>query len=138
MATLQGIIARQQETIEALEKDKLASIRLVEDLYSQRNERELVATREKNRAQLMTDAYQSMKLLGPIIINKLAGKKLLPEKASSKELIFKELAESLSPEQFKGILEKLSPAQQTALISLIESLGQFEREEDQTVKGEAH
>lgn len=119
ISTLQRTIARQAEQLEKSDEQRIEGFRIMEDLLSEKNKRDIEAAREAHALDMKQDALNSVKMLLPVAINKMVGKHVLPENLSAKEAQFKALAESMTPDQFAGILSNLSPAQQIALTELL-------------------
>jgi hypothetical protein len=81
-----------------------------------------IAEKDANtKAEMVGSAFEHLKLLFPVILNKLTGQKIAPETDPSFTLLAA-LLESLSPEQQqKLITEFLSPAQGAVLAEVIET-----------------
>jgi hypothetical protein len=100
--------------------EKLAMVKLIEDLATEKHRRELETKKEEHSMMLKTAAYEKLALLAPGMINKLSGKKLLPEAASPVELGIRAFADSLTPQQLEVISQTLHPEQMIALGSILQ------------------
>jgi len=134
LAMLQRTVANQYSHIEKLLDDRRENFEIVETLKSEHHEREL-ATRESNSRQDRFDQMaEKANLLLPAVVNRIAGKKLLPETVSPMQDMMKTFAESLSPEQIATIMPTLKPEQQIALMEFMET----SQEDKQLPKGGAN
>ena len=120
--TLQRTVTRQSEMLEKLFDEKIENLSSIEDLLSKKHERELTTKKQERDDEMRAQLLDSAKLLLPVVVNKLSGKKLLPEPQSEKEAMLAALISQLQPEQFDGILKILTPAQQLAMVELISSM----------------
>lgn len=116
-------ISRLAEHNEKLLEQRFETIELIENLQSERQKRELEAARALNREKLLGDIMGEVKLLGPTIVNKVAGKEILPDNNPA-SLAMLRLAESLqqSPERLAKIAALLNPSEQVAFGSLLQAL----------------
>ena len=118
---MQRTISRQNEHIEKLLADRRETFEITEDLKSQKHERELMSLETENREKRYADMFEKASLLLPAVVNRVSGKKLLPETVSPMQDMLKGLAESLTPEQLTKIMPTLKPEQQIALLEFIEA-----------------
>lgn len=133
----QKVISRQQDTIDDLHEklfkhaeERLKTFALMEDLLTRRHIRELASAESAQKMQLQEEALAQVKLLAPMVVNKLAGKSVLPQATTPTEMIAKEWMKSLTKEQFEAMLAPLSPQQQFPLLLMYqEFLKQQEVEE---------
>lgn len=128
---LQRQNARLQETVENLIEEKFKSITLVEDLLSQKNERDIATMKETNKQTMYREAFDKVSLLAPVVINKLAGRKAVPEAENSMTMLLKRFLESLKPEQTEIFMKTLAPDQQ---IAMMEIFAQYNTNETERVK----
>ena len=110
MAMLTRTVASQNDHIE-----------LVEDLKSQQHDRNLKTIQMENQEKRYAEMFDKATLLLPAVVNRVAGKKLLPENVSPMQDMLKNLAESLTEEQLAKILPTLKPEQQIALLEFMET-----------------
>jgi hypothetical protein len=83
-----------------LRTERLKSVRVLEELYTARHERELEVLREGSKARALEGAADKLGLLIPVAINHIAGRKLLPEN-SPERLIVQGLAQRMTPEKLQ-------------------------------------
>lgn len=133
----QKVISRQQDTIDELHdklfkhaEERLKTFALMEDLLTRRHIRELASAESAQKMQLAEEALAQVKLLAPMVVNKLAGKSVLPQATTPTEMIAKEWMKTLTKEQFEAMLAPLNPQQQFPLLLMYqEFLKQQEAEE---------
>jgi hypothetical protein len=130
-------LARKEEQIEKLLDGRMKDFELMEDLRSQQHLRELETKAEEAKQQRYDDLYQKGKVLLPVIANRIAGKKLLPEGNPMGDAI-QAFAESLDPAQASDIMAKLKPEQKIAFIEVLEAMHKKEDEESPEGKGGAN
>lgn len=120
MAMMQRTIGRQNEHIEKLLEDRRETFEVTEDLKSQRHDRDLASTQMENQEKRYSEMFDKASLLLPAVVNRVAGKKLLPESVSPMQDMLKGLAESLTEEQLTKIMPTLMPEQQIALLEFMD------------------
>lgn len=124
LGTANSILGRQLEASnERLETalGRIASnMELIEKMRGEEHDRAMESYKleksEERKAQMM----ETLKVLGPVVVNKLAGQKLLPS-ADPMMVSLKEMVATLDQTQFEKILSALKPDQAIALISIIQS-----------------
>lgn len=89
-----------------------------EEILSMQTEREIDRMRAQKREDRIDEGIQVLKLLGPTIINKLAGKKILEEKETPESYQMRQFMESLDPKQMEQLSEVLKPAQLGVVLQL--------------------
>lgn len=130
MATVIKSMQKMAESVaaenEQLRAYRLESLAVVESLLSQQAERELAAKQAEVKIEMMQGVAKDLKLLVPPIVNRIAGKSILPS-SDPKVLVAKGILESLTEEQRSKLAEmvsalELTPKQQLALGELLQSL----------------
>ncbi len=132
LSYLQRVNASQGETIEKLIAERMANFEVVETLKSQHFERALILEKERNQDKRTQDAFEKLMALAPVVVNKIAGKRLLPEHTTPEKEMLKSLLESLTPAQFESLQTILKPEQAVLIASMME---QFSREEPPSQSG---
>ena len=114
-------LQRAEERAEKAEDRHFELIKLQEELLSRRQERELEIIRAHNSEKRIDEALETVKLLGPSIVNRISGKNLLPENTSPAENAINAFIESIEPEQMEKLATGgiLKPAQMIAIMELI-------------------
>lgn len=115
-------LERSESRADALSDRHFAVLKLQEDLISQRQERELESLQAANKEKRLDEAVDAGKVLLPAIINRLAGKNVLPA-ANGNDLAIAALLDSVDAEQVSKIMDGdiFKPAQLAALMELIQS-----------------
>lgn len=124
MQTLQRTVVRQAERLEKMEDDRLKNLAVYEQLMSSSHDRELEAKKEERRGLMATEMLKELKLLAPVVVNKIAGKQLMP--APVKEVLGAFFS-SLKPEQAATIYGSLDEGQR-ALLTEFQSIVSTENE----------
>lgn len=120
ISMLQRTIDSQMETINALMKGHLDNLKLVEDLVTQRHERELMSKREELNADIKNDFARKGMMLLPAVVNRLTGKNVIPG-SSPGEIMINDFLETLTEEQLMKIAPILSPEQQVIVFEMLNS-----------------
>jgi hypothetical protein len=107
---------------ESLRAERLKTVRMVEDLYSARQEREIESMREGAKARALEGAADKLGLLIPVAINHIAGRKILPENAPER-LILQGLAQRLTPAKLQLLAQSgaFDEAELVALLSILKA-----------------
>ena len=120
--TLQRQNAKLAETVEALTSEKLENMQLIESLMTGDHDRKMAEMKIKAEVKKSEENWQMLRTMLPVVLNKLAvgaglsPGQLLPEAATGMELQLTSFAESLTPEQFHAICDRLNPAQRIAFV----------------------
>lgn len=122
LSTVLGMNRFLMERVESLERGRMAHVEATEQLLNQRNERELEAKRLEASEKRKDEAFQKLQLLVPVIINKVAGKKMLPEAGGGEMAQLQALLSSLSMEQMEKLSQVLTPVQMTSVLSFMEQM----------------
>lgn len=130
----QSMLARLAEQLEAAQRDKFESLKLIESMLSEEAERRLAGIRAENREKRLQTGFEHLQLLAPVLINKLAGQKLLPEKLHPATDALKRVMGTLTPEQIGKVMGALSPDQAIALSEVYEAFRE-EHEREQVAPG---
>ena len=114
-------LALQEMRLERAENRHIEVIKLQEELLSQRQERELETLRAMNREKHIDDIVGTVKMGMPILINRVGGKKLLPETTTPKEMALNAFFDTIDPEQLTKLVSSdiLSKSQLMVIMTLI-------------------
>lgn len=119
---LQKTIDRLSARSEKLEARQLETIELIEELQTERHHREIAAAKADAQNKLMGELGTELKLLAPAIVNRLAGKNVIPLREDPTVLAWRRLFESLNDEQRAKMLELLDDKQKIALAEAARAL----------------
>jgi len=120
-----GIMSRTIEQLasqnEHLHTERRKGIEVTEDLMSQRHERELMSLEAENKSKQVQAMFEKANILLPALVNRIAGKKILPEETGPVGDMLKAFAESLDAQQMAHIMKALRPEQQIAIVEFLQS-----------------
>lgn len=111
MEAQQRHIDRLMRNQEHNEEMRLKIMLEYEQLLSQRHERQLEIQREERKQAIQADMIEQVKILGPTIVNRISGKKLLPEKTDPDLEIVYRIFGTLKPEQTREIFSVFNESQ---------------------------
>ncbi len=117
LSYLQRSNSNQAEIIEKLITEKMRGIETMEDLKSQEFERRLIREKEERDDKRKAEVFEKLMALAPVVVNKIAGKNLLPAPSTEREMM-RALLGSLSEDQLLSLSRILRP-EQSALIAEI-------------------
>ncbi len=98
-------------------EDRYKTSELIEALTTAKHERELELLREARKDETQKQLLENFKPLIPVVMNKLAGKKMLPE-ADPQSMMLREFFKEMTPEQMAGIQQHLNQKQMLLVLSL--------------------
>lgn len=104
-----------------LREERREYIEHYEELLSQRHERDLKTKEHEFMLQAKGDAWNKITLIAPALVNKMLGKKLLPEKTTPEAMAFKSLVDSITPEQMQSLQSVFTPDQVISFLQLYEA-----------------
>ncbi len=120
----ENTIEHQQETIERLNAEREVMIRRFEETLSLEQERKIAMTRAINDMEMQGRMLDMGLQLAPIVANKIAGKKLLPEPVNAKLVAMKEFFGGLTQEKLMSILSTLNDAERIVVLEMIRDFGE--------------
>jgi hypothetical protein len=130
-------LTRQLEAANAraedLQTQRYRDFDTMERLRSGQHERDMDMLRLESEETRKTAMFEKFAVLAPVLLNKLAGQKLLPSSDPS-VLALKEVVSTLDSSQFENILKALRPEQAIALIDIIKS---FQAADEKAKNGSA-
>jgi hypothetical protein len=121
---LERQVQRLQDKDERGDQQKLDMMMLIQDVIDGAHTRRLAERKEEASQGMKENAFEYLKVAGPILLNRLAGKSLFPEKNKS-FMLMASLLENLRPEQQTFLRETLDPTQLTVLAEI---LGEYEKD----------
>jgi hypothetical protein len=137
LTQFQKTISRQETMIEKLVEEKFNSIGVVEELLSQKQERDLEAAKVGQKMELQEKLFDKGMLLLPTIVNKVAGgngQKLLPEHTTPLEQQISSLMGTITEEQLNQLKTVFTTEQLVVLLDMFNNVG--EKQEQLTKKQE--
>ena len=115
---LERQVQRLQDKDERADQQKIDMMMLVQDVIDGAHSRRLAERKEESSQTMRESAMDYLKVAGPILINRIAGKPVLPEKNKS-FMLMASLLENLCPEQQDFLRNSLDPAQLTVLAEIL-------------------
>lgn len=126
-------VERQAETIETLSGKHIAMLETMEEVMGAKDERELKKLELVAKMKRDEAIIDKLNVLLPAVVNRLGGKKLLPEKATPSEMMVGQLLGSLTPDQFQTLSGTFRPDQMMIVMELYDTFKQ-RHEADQKAK----
>ena len=117
-------LQRLQDKDERNGQQQVDMILLVQEILDGGHSRRLTERKEEAVISMREDAMGYLKVAAPIILNRLAGKPVFPEKNKS-FMLLASLLENLRPEQQALLRDGLDPAQMSVLAEI---LGEYEKD----------
>lgn len=124
--TMQHELRRMAELNEKYAGQQIEFMVVVQDMIDNAHGRRLQERGEEAKLALQESALAKLEALVPVIINRIAGKQVLPEEDRSL-MLMANLLENLSEEQQRSFLGGLSDAQK---ISFAEVIAEYEKKKD--------
>lgn len=103
---------------EKLMEERRENFEMMEDLKSQRHERELMTAEAEIKQEGIRALIEKGNILLPVVVNRIAGKKVLAEGNPELE-VMQSFAESLSPQQAAAMMKVMTPEQQVAFSEMM-------------------
>jgi hypothetical protein len=114
------LLEMYQHRMEQLEERHFTSLHFIEEMLSERVKREIEGMEAKEGMVRKREAWNSAKILFPTVVNKLAGKTVMPVTTTPETEIARRLMESLTPEQVAKLQPILTTEQIIGLGQLYE------------------
>lgn len=110
-----------QDENRTLRQERREQIETYEKLLSLQHERELETKRHEFMLKAKEQMFEKIALLAPAIVNRMMGKKVLPEKTTPESMALKALMDTITPEQMQKMNEVFTPDQLISILNLYES-----------------
>jgi hypothetical protein len=121
---LERQVQRLQDKDERADQQKIDMMLLIQDVIDGAHSRRLEERKAEASQGMKENALEYLKVAAPIILNRLAGKPVLPEKNKA-FMLMASLLENLRPEQQAFLRDGLDPAQLTVLAEI---MGEYEKD----------
>ncbi len=129
--TMQRENARLSEMNERFAQQQIDFLVLMQDLMNDATKRRLDERREEASLAMKAEAIEKLAALAPVIINRIAGRPILPEEDKS-FMLMSALLENLSDEQQQQLMGMLSDSQKMVLA---EALTEYEKRKAKSQQG---
>jgi hypothetical protein len=124
LSLLERQVQRLQDKDERSEQQKIDMMLLIQDVIDGAHSRRLEERKAEASQGMRENALEYLKVAAPIILNRIAGRPILPEKNKA-FMLLASLLENLSPEQQAFLRDGLNPSQ---LSLLAEIMGEYEKD----------
>ena len=124
-------IGKLQEKDERSDQQRIDLLLLVQETINDSHQRRLNERREEMEQGIKEGVFEQLKVAIPIILNRVAGKPLLPEQDKS-FMLMAALLENLRPEQQAFLRDTLDPNQAAVLAEI---LGEYEKKKSSFMAG---
>lgn len=114
---LQHMVSQQSQIIADMMDDRFKTAELIETLSTAKHERDIELLREARKDETQRQLLENFKPMIPVVMNKLAGKKMLPE-ADPQSMMLRDLFKTMKPEQLAAIQQALTPQQAMIVLSI--------------------
>jgi hypothetical protein len=132
LQTMQRENVRLADMNERFAQQQVDSLILMQDLMNDATKRRLAERREESGLAMKEEAMSKLAALVPVVINRIAGKSVLPEEDRS-FMLMSALLENLTEDQQAHFYSSLSDAQK---ITLAEVLGEYEKRKSKWLEGQ--
>jgi hypothetical protein len=133
LQTMQRENARLSEMNERFSQQQIDFLVLMQDLMNDATKRRLDERREEAGLAMKSEALEKLNALAPVIINRIAGKPILPEPDKS-FMLMSALLENLSDDQQQKLMGMLSDSQKMVLA---ETMTEYEKRKSKSQQGQS-
>jgi hypothetical protein len=127
MQTFQKEIEQQRNMNAKFMSQQIEMSVLVQEILNDGHKRHIDDKESEMKVSMMEGAFEHLKIVLPILANRLAGKDVFPPKMDREMYMLATLLENLSPEQQNMLQSMLKPEQMTVLAEL---LGMYEKRKE--------
>lgn len=128
LQTFQKEIQEQRAQNKIFLEQQIDMTMLIQEVLNESSKRRLEEKQSELQVSVIEGIFEHLKYVLPIIANRIAGKKAIPEKLDKDLYLLATLLENLSPDQQQTLQNMLEPKQ---LALLGEILGRYEKKKDQ-------
>jgi hypothetical protein len=122
MQSQQRTIVQQSQQLEHVSDKHFEAVALIEEMSSNKHERDLEAKRLDLKQQMQIETFQNVKMLVPAVVNRLSGKKVMKEPVTPQQMLLKKFMDSIKPDQFQKWLNEMNTEQRIAIMELYQSM----------------
>jgi len=121
MASMARRLESADRLNETLVRERTTMFQTIEEARSDQHTRDMeLMLADKSQAR-KDQAFAKLMSLVPLVINKIAGSKILPDKSDPLMMLLEPLIGSMSQEQFQSIAGTLNPEQQIMFVDLLKT-----------------
>jgi hypothetical protein len=118
--TLRQENASQRELLQSQAEQSIEMAALIQETMDNATARRISERESEAKQGMMSSVFEHLKLIFPVMLNKLAGQKIAPETDQSFQLLAG-FFESLSQEQQQGLIANLNPAQSAIFAEFLDT-----------------
>jgi len=123
---------RLSEANERFSQQQIDFVMLFQDTMNMATERRLKERETEAKIAIKEEVLSKLAAIAPVVINRLAGKSIMPEEADPSLMLMSSMLESMSDEQQQQFFSMLTEAQK---ITLAEIMSQYEQKKSRWIKG---
>ena len=128
--TFQKEVEQQRSMNKHLLEQQIETAMLIQEVTNDAHDRRIKEKKAEIEMSVIEGAFEHLKVILPIIANKLAGKEVVPGPMPKEIYLLASLLENLSPQQQTLLRDMLSP-QQTSILA--ELLGSYEEKKSKLI-----
>lgn len=122
LSTMQRTIQTQADQLEKLTQRHFENLESYESLATERHIRDLESESEKARIKQKQEMFEEVRGYLPTIVNRIAGKSVVPEKKDARVEMVKVFLKSIKENQLDDIMKLLTPEQQESFAKTLEAV----------------
>lgn len=136
MASMARRLESADKLNEALAKERREMFVTLEEAKSEQHNRDMELMLTEGGMKRKDQAFAKLMALVPMVINKIAGSKLLPDKSDPIMMLLEPLIGSLDQAQFQAIAQSLTPEQQIMFVDLLKTFQERKQLAEKNANGE--
>lgn len=136
MASMARRLESADKLNEALAKERREMFATLEEAKSEQHTRDMDLLLTEGSLKRKDAAFAKLMSLVPMVINKIAGNKVLPDKSDPLMMLLEPLIGSLNQEQFQAIAQNLTPEQQIMFVDLLKTFQERKQLAEKSANGE--
>lgn len=136
MASMARRLESADRLNETLVKERREMFAVLEEAKSEQHTRDMEMMLTDKSQTRKDQAFAKLMSLVPMVINKIAGSKILPDKSDPLMMLLEPLIGSMSQEQFQAIAQTLQPEQQIMFVDLLKVFQDRKRLAEKNANGE--
>lgn len=123
---------RLSSMVEKLLTDKFENAEAMIEMLDQKQARDIELMKEKAKANAFEEGIKTVKMLGPAVLNRVLGAKVLPESQSGLSQVARALYGSLTQEQVANLSKTFTQEQLIQFFSIGETLADTDEKKPET------
>lgn len=103
------------------EGQRFQMTQMYESMLSEHHARQLAAKEHEQKMKMWEEAFDKVKLLLPLAVNKIAGARIMPEPASMQNEMLGSFIDTITPEQVEAMQSIMKPEQFYVIMELVKA-----------------